>query len=223
MKPYNFLSLKKISIYLVILLTLGVGGCVPMLISNANKESNDNYNKKYAEILEAHKAYVAQLRKEKNPLGDYYYAQAVNDGIFKSESDLKVDVFELYKKAAENGVNDAWFRMGMMYNGHRDQTPAQFDETWSKRLEYFEKGFQKGCTYREININVYAGGVYRMRYVSAAVEIYTYYRDGFLYAKLADGTFRGEPLLKKDPVKQKYWQDRHEACKQTKEFKSTIY
>lgn len=188
-------------------LLAGCGAIVGTTINTANSISQSVDRSRTKSLIEAHLEWVKQLQARGDPMGDYLWAKANEDGVVANPIKDSGVLKQMYAEAAAKGSVDAQIVLGLkrFYQGasnrfSRGGTQAEWDANvpvWQDGLKQIEAATQNQCWY----YTPYIFPPHNKRCLTPkniAKEIWPRFRDGFNYPKDTE-------LMNK-------WKAKREAC-----------
>lgn len=171
---------------LVVSMLVACTACVPLVITQVNRASNERATERRKILLDEHLKLIERLRTEGDPMGEYLWVRANADRLISNPIGDPLLLKDMYEKAAEKGSIDAQQVLGLMlFSG--SSTPSGFctDCSVLKRenrnpelgLKLIEKAMEKQCFYWSVEID----GMTNQQCLTpvvAAIDIWPNFRDG---------------------------------------------
>ena len=188
-----------------------VTACAPpvdRIISEQVRSSDQRAIARGKVLLEEHLRFVARLRSEGDPLGDYLWTRAHADGWIENAITDPIRLKKMYEEAAARGSVDAKHVLGLMLifggasqtSGANPKGPVlEIKDRDSKRgMSLIEAASKEQCWYW----TPYLAGVSGTRCLVpevSATQIWPEFRDGHAFPN--------------DDVLARYWREKRDQCR----------
>lgn len=205
---------------LIVLLTALLAGCgalVGTTIVTANNAEISRDHARLGNLVTAYLESVKELQAKGDPMGDYLWVRANEDGLVENPiKDPKI-IIQMYADAATKGSEDAQIVLAIkrFYEGqprhfNYGRTPEEMaikEPVWRDGLGKLERATQQRCYY----LKPYIFAPHNKRCLAprvAADDIWPSFRNGYSYPK--------------DPSLRDYWYDKAIACDASPEFQQAL-
>ncbi len=195
----------------------GCGTVVGTTINVANKIDQDQYRSRLSDLVAAHLQWVKALQAKGDPMGDYLWVKANEDGMVDAPIQDQQVLTQMYTVAAEKGSVDAQIMLGLRQffagsDTHRwdDGIVAKYDSRatiMQDGLKRIERASQKQCWY----YTPYIFPRFNKRCLTpvvAATKPWLAFRDGYVYPK--------------DEALRDYWKQKRDACEASPKYQAAL-
>jgi len=202
---------------LLVLMLAGCGAVVGTTINTANKIEQSRDRGRLNDLVAAHLKWVKELQAKGDPMGDYLWAKANEDGMVDNPiKDPKI-ITQMYVDAAAKGSVDAQIRLGLKQffagsSTHRwdDGIVTKFNSRASimqDGLKRIEQATQKQCWFYTPYIFPPQNKLCLTPAI-AAIDPWAAFRDGYVYPK--------------DDALRDYWKQKRDACESSPGYQEAL-
>ena len=201
---------------LVVLSLSGCGAVVNSTIGIANQASQKNDDRKFNRLLAEHLQSIKALQAKGDPLGDYLWVKANEDGAVENAVTDRKELKKMYQAAADKGSVDAQIMVGLMsfvegaprhFNyGRTEEEIAIKRPIWEEGLKKIQLATKEQCWYYTPVISPRQNKLC-LTPVAAYTNVWWVFRDGYTFPK--DQALSNGLKAKK------------EACERSKQFVET--
>ena len=217
-EAWHYLTQQRVSLMVLLAsLLAGCGTVVGTTINTANKIELSRDHARTNDLVAAHLKWIKELQAKGNPMGDYLWAVANEDGMVDNPIKDPQIIKQMYTGAAAKGSVDAEILLGQKrfiegsprhFNyGRTPEEIAAKEPVWREGLRKLDQATLQRCYY----LKPYVFAPHNRHCLAprvAADDVWPKFRDGYTYPK--------------DKALRDYWYNKAVACENSPEFQQAL-